>query len=461
MSRRGEHAVVLGASMAGLMAARVLTEFYDRVSVVERDGLDDSAEPRRGVPQSRQPHALLARCGQILDELFPGITDEMIAEGVHRWSDGDLSRFYGIFAGHQIIREGHLPDPGSVVNLYTSRALLECHVRRRVRSLPTVTLLDGRDLDALTFGSGGSGAVNGVRVTHRAAQQTSDVRADLVVDATGRGSRTPTFLAEAGFPVPSEDRLPVDVCYASMPVRIADGLLREYALFDLFAPGKPRGYAMFRCEHDSWILGIGTLGRDIKPPVSAAQLLQCAREMMPAHASAALASAEPLADVALHRFPASRWRRYDKLRRSPGRLLVVGDAVCSFNPIYGQGMTVAAIEAMTLRACLAHGGDNLVRRFHRAAAKPVRIAWQTAVGSDLALPEVAGRRTVSMRATNAYVDRVLRASETDPWITQEFLQVTGMLQPPGRLLRPAVLRRVLRPVPRRQAASRVDLTATA
>ncbi|OAN32632.1 FAD-dependent oxidoreductase [Mycolicibacterium iranicum] len=441
MANRGGHAVVLGASMAGLLAARVLTEFYERVTVVERDELDDTPEPRRGVPQSRQPHALLARCGLILEELFPGIGEDLVAGGAHEWRDGDLSRFRGHFGGHLLLRTGRLPNPGGLVNYYAGRPFLEWQVRRRVLGLPAITVLDRHDLDTLISAGG---EVIGARVTSRTDHTTADLFADLVVDATGRGSRTPVFLEQMGYPRPREDRLTVNVSYVSMPMRIPDGLLSEYAIFDLFRAGRPYGYAMFRCEHDTWVVGAGTLGSDAQPPASVAELMDFLERLVPADVFAALGAGEPLADVALHRFPANRWRRYDKLTKSPRGLVVVGDAVCSFNPIYGQGMTVASIEAMVLRDCLQHGGHNVHRRFHRAAARTVRIAWRTAVGSDLALPEVEGRRTYTSKVTNAYIERVLQAAESDPWVLEQFLLVTGMLEPPSRLLRPAMMRRVAR-----------------
>ena len=152
-------------------------------------------------------------------------------------------------------------------------------------------------------------------------------------------------------------------------------------------------------------------------------------------------------------FPSNRWRRYDKMRRTPQGLLVFGDAICSFNPIYGQGMTIAAVEAMVLRDCLLRGERNLPRRFFRASARKVRVAWQTAVGSDLALPEVAGPRPLSMRITNAYLDRVMTAAETDPVVAQQFLQFIGMIDSPARLLRPSIMLRLARTNRRRHTGA--------
>jgi 2-polyprenyl-6-methoxyphenol hydroxylase-like FAD-dependent oxidoreductase len=265
---------------------------------------------------------------------------------------------------------------------------------------------------------------------------------DLTAISASR--RTPVFLEQMGFLRPSEDQLTVNVWYASMRFRMPAEALREYAVFDLFRPGRPRGYAMFRCENDLWTIGAATLGKDVEPPHSAADLMAFLEALMPKDVFDAVRGAEPLGNVALHRYPANRWRRYDRLERTPDGLVVVGDAFCSFNPVYAQGITVAAIEAMTLRDCLRRGDKNLPRRFHRAAAKIIRVAWQTSAGSDLALPEVEGQPSLSMRIANAYVERVLRAAEADLWAAQEFLSVMGMLEPPTRLLRPAMLRRVAR-----------------
>ncbi|MDX1892415.1 2-polyprenyl-6-methoxyphenol hydroxylase-like oxidoreductase [Mycolicibacterium sp. 050158] len=426
--------------MGGLFAARAFCEFYDRVTVVERDVLMADARARRGVPQGRQPHVLLARCGEIAEELFPGILDELVAEGAHRWDDGDLTRFDAVFGGHRIVRTGVIPDPRSLVNYYASRPLIEGHVRRRVRKLTNVGVLDGHQIVELRPRDGRIGKV-AVRRLDDGAQATLD--AQLVVDATGRGSRTPALLAALGYRRPTEEELAVRVAYASMPIRIPEGRVHEHAIFRLFQPGLPRGFVMFRCERDEWMVGVGTLGA-IEPPATPGELFDFAEGLAPPHALAAARAAEPLADVGIHRFPASRWRRYDKLDRMPRGLIVLGDAVCSFNPIYGQGMTVAAIEATILRDCLRRGDDGLARRFHRAAAKKIRIAWQTAVGSDLALPEVAGPRPLSMRVTNSLVDRVLTAAESDPFVAQEFMRVTGMLQPPSRMMLPSFVFHVAR-----------------
>ena len=159
---------------------------------------------------------------------------------------------------------------------------------------------------------------------------------------------------------------------------------------------------------------------------------------------AALRRAEPLADLTQYRFPSNRWRRYDKMKRMPGGLIVTGDALCNLNPLYGHGMSMAAIEALVLRDCLRHGDQNLVRRFFRRCAKEIRAPWRAAVSSDLALPQIAGKRTVSVRVSNAYLDRVLNAAENDPVLIQQFLRVMHLIDPVSSLFRPSTVLRVFR-----------------
>jgi len=428
--------------MGGLLAARVLADFYRTVTVVERDVLSDDPTNRRGVPQGQHVHDLSGRGSHILGELFPGLLDELVAGGVSVWDDGDLSKLCVSVVGHRLVRSGILRDPQALSNYYPSRPFLECHARQRLRATPNVTILDGHDM--VEFKSTTErDRVTGARVVNRDGGGETTLMADLVVDATGRGSRTPTFLEGLGFGRPQEDEVVVRLAYVSQLLRIPSGTLEENFVAVFPESGRPTTFALVGYENDTWMLTLGAMvGHE--PPRQRAEMLNFAEGFAPAHVVTAIRAAEPLGAVAHYRVPSNRWRRYDKMRRTPKGLLVVGDAICSFNPIYGQGMTVAALDAIALRDCLRHGDRDLPRRFFRATAKKIRVAWQLAVGSDLALPEVVGSRPLSMRITNAYVDRVLTAAESDPCVAEQFLRVTGMIDSPARLLHPSLMFRVAR-----------------
>ena len=435
---RSDHAVVLGASIGGLLAARVLADFYRTVTIVERELLPHEPVNRRGVPQGRHAHGLLARGSQVLDELFPGLLNEVVASGAPFVDGIDLSEMYFCFGGHVFSRQGRPKDPTRV--FLPSRPLLEYLVRQRVRNIPNIALLEG--LDVVDFMSTRErDRVTGVRVRAHNGEAETLLAADLVVDATGRGSRTPTFLDHLGYPRPAQDQIDVRLTYTSQQLRLPPRALRERFVLIGPVPARPTGMALFGYENDTWILTVlGMAGREA--PSELTGMLELAQDFTPPHVMAALRDAEPLGPVSRHRTPCSQWRRYDKLQRFPDGLLVFGDAICSFNPVYGQGMTVAALEAAALRQCLQQGRAGLARRFFVAAAKPVSVAWQLAAGGDLNVLDGSRPVPLPMRIANAYVDRLQRAAESDVVVAEQFLRVSGFIDPPSRLLHPTMLLRV-------------------
>ncbi|OBI51715.1 2-polyprenyl-6-methoxyphenol hydroxylase-like oxidoreductase [Mycobacterium kyorinense] len=431
----------------------MLADFYGTVTVVERDILPDGPVNRRGVAQGGLPHLPAARGMQIMGELFPGFVDELVAGGARVWNDGDLSRFWVSFGGHRFLRSGTIPDPDSIVSYYVSRPFIEWSLRRRVNAISNVELVQGHDAVRLTSAQKRD-RVTGVVVARRDSGVETALAADLVVDASGRGSRAPVFLDDLGYPRPREDQLTVHVSYAGLPVHLPPDTLREFLAFSGPEPSRPVCFAMFAGENDTYRLAVQTVAGQ-KPPADRIGLLDCLADMAPRHVLDAARRAEPLADMTHYRFPSNRWRRYDQLARTPDGLIVVGDAFCNFNPLYGQGMSVAAIEALILRQCLQQGDGNLPRRFFRASAKEIRVAWQAAVGSDLALPQIAGKRPLSIRIINAYLDRVLAAAETDPAVVQQFLRAMNLVDPPSHLLRPSTMLRVVKTSRKRGVTQRV------
>jgi 2-polyprenyl-6-methoxyphenol hydroxylase-like FAD-dependent oxidoreductase len=433
----GDHAVVLGASMGGLLAARVLADSYRTVTIVERDVLPNEPVNRRGVPQGRHVHALLARGSQVLDGLFPGLLSEIVDHGATVFDGTDPAEGYVCVGGHLLMRQGPPKDPMPL--FLPSRALLEHLVRQRVRNIPSVTTLEAHDVVDFTSTSR-QDRVTGVRVRAHNGGAENALAAELVVDATGRGSRTPAFLEHLGYARPVQDHIDVRLTYTSQPLRLQPGALQERIVIIGPAPARLTGMALLRYENDTWIFtAIGMAGREA--PTEPTEMRAFVQDFAPAQVSAALRHAEPLGPVARHRMPSSQWRRYEQMQRFPAGLLVVGDAICSFNPIYGQGMTVAALEAEVLRHCLQYGTAGLARRFFRAAAKPIGVAWQLAAGGDLNLPDIAG--PLSLRVANRYVDRLLHTAESEMVVAEQFSRVTGLVDPPGRLLRPKIFLRVV------------------
>jgi 2-polyprenyl-6-methoxyphenol hydroxylase-like FAD-dependent oxidoreductase len=438
MSRQiGDHAVVLGASMAGLLAAQVLTDSYGQVTVIDRDELPETPMHRRGVPHGRHLHALAARGQQALEELFPGLTAELVA---HEAPIGDLlatGRLY--FSGHRLRQA----DTGLVL-LCASRPLLEGHVRARVRALPNVAFLDRCDVVGLATTTDGR-RVAGPRVLRRADGSAEEIlAADLVVDATGRGSRTPIWLDALGYPRPEQEQVRVGLGYATRTYRLPpDALHGDLAILNAATPQHPRTGALLTLEGDRWMLTLGGILGD-HPPTDPDGFLAFARSLQFPDIHEAVRDAEPLDEPVAFRFPASVRHRYERLSRFPDGLLVLGDAVASFNPIYGQGMSVAALEALTLQRHLEQGIEPQPRRWFRDLARLVDVPWDMAAGGDLVFPGVQGRRTLKVRMVSAYTARLHAAAAHDADLASAFVRVVGLVAQPQSLLYPGIAVRVLR-----------------
>jgi 2-polyprenyl-6-methoxyphenol hydroxylase-like FAD-dependent oxidoreductase len=308
--------------------------------------------------------------------------------------------------------------------------------------------------------------VLGVRVAPaNAASEDRALEADLVLDATGRSGRTSSWLPQLGYPRPDEERVTVRVRYASQSLRLPPAAYPSDIVVEGRSARRPLGMALFACERERWTFSL--MGADAAPPPETREgMLSAIRGLAPRWVVDAVAAAEPLGPVSVHHFPASVRRRYDRLADFPRGLLVFGDALCSFNPVYGQGMSVAAEQAIALRGQLAEGSDHdLARRFFEVSARPVDTAWQLAVGSDMAMPGVEGDRPLSMRLSNRYVSLLLAAAGRDPEVARRFLRVAGLLEEPRALMAPRMIGRVLgaflRPLPRAARVAPVASPASA
>ena len=427
-----KHAIVLGGSMAGLLASRVLSDHFERVSLIERDALPDLAGQRRGVPQGRHTHGLLASGRNVLEKLFPGISETLLKAGA---------------ITHDIVRDSRwflegacLSRPASGLSgLLMTRPLLEATVRERVLANPRVVRRDELAVEELVVDQQ-SGRVTGVRAGGQV------LPGDLVVDATGRGSRSPRWLEELGYKKPVEDVVQVGLGYTTRFFRRKPTDLNgDTVVIIPPTPEGKRGGVMLAQEGDRWTVTlIAHFGN--YAPEELDGFIAFARTLPASYIHEVVSGNEPLGNAASARFPASVWRRYELLERVPAGYLVFGDAICSFNPIYGQGMSVAALQAIELENTLVSGDGDvaLAKVFFRRAAKVIEIPWTIAVGSDLRIPEAVGRRTAGVKLANWYISKLHIAAHTDPVAALAFHRVGNLLAPPPSMMRPRVAVRVLR-----------------
>jgi 2-polyprenyl-6-methoxyphenol hydroxylase-like FAD-dependent oxidoreductase len=436
MAHLGRQAIVIGASMGGLLAARALADYYDEVTVLERDDLPDANEPRKGVPQGRHAHGLLARGREVLEQLFPGFSEEMVGQGAMFGDvvDEVLWFNHGVYLNN---------TPSGLQGLLISRPMLENGVRRRVMQLPNVRLRLQSDAAQPVFDRAGS-RVTGVRVAARdgTGGATEELAADLVVDASGRGSHSPTWLEAEGYGRPRDESIQVNIGYMTRLYRRRPGDLggKQAAILAACRPDWRLGVILAQ-EDDRWIVTLGGYFGDYAPADDAG-FIEFARSLQKPEIFEVIRAGEPLNAPTPYQFNANLRRHYEELTRFPQGYLAFGDALCSFNPIYGQGMTVAGMEALALRDCLAAGSQDLARRFFQAAARLIDIPWQIAVGSDLQHPKVPGKRPPQVRFINWYLAKLYRAGQRDPLLATRFLEVANLMKQPAALMEPRVALRV-------------------
>ncbi|MEW9531785.1 NAD(P)/FAD-dependent oxidoreductase [Microbispora sp. NPDC049125] len=430
------HAVVLGAGVGGLLAARVLSETFGRVTVIDRDALPEQGVPRRGVPQGHHAHGMLSRGCEILDDLFPRLTDDLIATGAVPCDVQNDVRWYN--DGRRL-----RSAPSPLRGLMMSRPYLEGTLRARVAALPGV-VIHGR-CEAVEPIAGVDGTVTGVRLLRQGHENPEDMAADLVVNATGRGNRGAEWLRRLGCEPPAEDRVDSGLVYVSREYRRRPGDADAVALIVGHSASVPRGGVALSAEGDRWLVTLYGMGDDV-PPVDPDGYHRFAARLPVPDLHDLLLRLEPLGAPRLMRIPVAVRRRYERLGRFPEGYLVFGDALCQFNPTYGQGMTVAACEAVALRDCLTDGGRHgLARRFFERAARIIDVPWDMSAGGDLRFPSVEGPRTLRVKLLNGYISRVHLAAEKDPVVGRAFLSVANLQTPPQHLFSPGVIARVLRP----------------
>ncbi|WP_394836496.1 hypothetical protein LVJ94_06270 [Pendulispora rubella] len=440
MSKQLDHprgsAIVIGASMAGLCAARALANHFQNVTVFERDALPNSPTDRRGVPQGRHFHGLLIAGQRRLETWFPGFTKDLIAGGAVPISLTRDGHFY-MNGGTRVRFDSDLKMPAC------SRSLLEHHVRERVRDLRRVTFRAETTIADLTSTDDGR-RITGVRLGNGVTY-----RADLVVDASGRGARSLRWLAPLGYEPPPTDNVTIDVGYATRVIRPPEGEMRDWRFAMVSADPPTRLCALYPMERGRWVVTLAGYHGD-HPPTDDAGYLAFAKSLPSPVVADLLTRSEPLGPVVGYRFLSSQLRHFERAARLPHGLIVLGDGICSLNPVYGQGMTSAALQSEALDATLERtpGLDaQLARAFYRRAAKSVVPLWQMATGGDLTLPGTAGPTpflvAAARRMANWYMQRLMRAGSVSATVSQRMLEVLHLVSPPSALLSPGMIYRAL------------------
>lgn len=438
---RWGRAVVVGGGYAGLVTARVLADHFAEVLVLERDpvGPDTGVHPH--VPQGYHAHALLARGGDVLERLFPGLRSELRELGAPVFDYGERISF--------LLPTGYAPRDRVGVPIQTcTRDELERRLRQRVSALARVRLLPGTRCETVT----GSGPGRLDRVRHRGpgAEGPTEVTADLVVDASGRSTSVDRWLGDAGLPVSGKAVVKARITYTSASYARPP---RDHQDFDIayqmtFAPDVPRGGVVLAVERHRWMSSLFGFEGHV-PPADDDGYLDFARSLGNPRLAEQIKNGTREGEIHRYTNPGNEWRLHHKNPRWPERLLAVGDAVCLFNPVYGQGLTVAALEAELLARLLRERRagtrdlDGLSRAYQRAAAALIKVPWTLATSSDL-MWAPGGGQPRSARFAHWYNRQVLAVAAHDPDVWARFVRVLNMMAPPSLLLRPSVIAKVAR-----------------
>ena len=411
--------VVIGAGMAGLAAARVLADRADTVTIFERDPLPDHPGDRPGVPQGHHPHALLVAGNDALERLFPGLTDELATHGAVKADAAQDIAFWQLGAFRTRFHSG-------IPVVSATRALLEFLIRERVQSRENVSLVGGTAIRRLT----------GIRANRVHGVETTDgrtLRADLLIDATGRAG-SGGWLRSLDLPNPAEQRVRVDVGYATRLLKREPGQLDGLLLAGVAdTPPRPRFGVAFAVDGGRWQVTLGGWHGD-HAPADPAAYREFAASLPDPLIARLIDAAQPLTAVRSHTFPASRRRYFERLPDPPRGYVAIGDALCAVNPIYGQGMTMAVLEAIELAKA-----DGDIAAYYRAAARIVDTPWRIATGADFQFPQTAGRRPPGLAIFNSYVRRVVLGTHVSNELHRRMLRVQHLLEPPSALMRPATV----------------------
>ena len=433
----GNCAIVIGGSIAGLLSARILSEYFQQVIILDRDELPKTSKARRGVPQSVQPHVLLTKGYRILAEFFLDLPQQLHDNGALTidWA----REFKHFVAGHWgIITE----EPSDIVSVTCSRYLLEWTIRQELTKLPRIKILEQSKVVGLIYDAE-TDRVTGVKLV------SGEMDADLVVDASGRSSKAPQWLEQIGHsPVPETVINPF-LGYATRRYKLPDNLQPDWKvmLISQTPPQDTRLGYLAQIENGELIATLGGYGKDF-PPLDDGGFLEFARSLAQPDFYQAIAQATPISPIYAHRATANRMRNYDRVEL-PSGFIALGDAVCALCPVYGQGMTVSALGAKTLQAWLnKSSGDKLDNnRFQKQLAKSNSFHWMMATSQDSRFPTTVGGEPSKDGMVNklmtGYMNRLTRKSTLEPKLHLTFIEVAHLLRSPLSFYHPATIWRVM------------------
>jgi len=446
----GRRAVVVGAGIGGLAMAGALANYFERVEIFERDHLPPSSASRSGTPQDRHPHGLLAGGLQALDQIFPGFESDLAKAGA-------VTVRVARDVQYERLDVGVLPRRDFGLSLLcASRPLIELVLRRRAETIANIALRPKCRVTGIVPRTSGA-AVDGIRFD-AGSGRSEILEADLVVDASGRGALTTTLFDTLGWERPTETEVGVDLSYATVVVAIPPNAPSDWKLV-LTQPDPPflaLHAVLVPIEDDRWIIAIAYHNATSRLETWEA-FLEASRSLITPTVYDALRYARPPEGIRHYRFPASTWKHFERLPRLPHGVLPVADSLCRFNPIHGQGMSSAALQARMLQDVLRRAASepdpiaSLQAGFMAEVAAVLETPWAMSTSADLAFPQTRGERPADFAEAQRFDAALFRAAVADPVVHRAMIEVAQLLQPRTRLQEPDIMQRI-EAVPTKAAA---------
>lgn len=428
---KGKTAIVIGASVGGLVASKVLSKYFESVKIIEKDTLDGSGA-RKGTPQANHVHVLLVKGKQILSKIFPNFEYDLTKSGGIKYDFIKHARY--------LVPTGWTPrfDSG-LISYSCSRSLLESVIRSQVEKTTNIEFLLGNTVTGFELQDD---KVTRITFNELKTSQKKSIECDFVVDCTGRNSQLPSWLKQLHYETPEETRVDSDIGYSTRYYEIPESFEDDWKITVVMnrPPSQPKMGGIFQVEKNQWFVTMYSIGKD-HPPTDEAGFLDFAKTLPDKIIFETISDAKPISQIYGYRVEGSRLRHYEKLSSIPKNLIAFGDSVCTFNPFYGQGMTVIALSANVLDDSLKKSLNlkNFSKKFHHQLHKTIQYPWLLATGEDFRWPTTKGKKPNSLtRMMQNYVDKVLLTTPKSDRATKAFQEMMQMVKSPTVMFHPLI-----------------------
>jgi 2-polyprenyl-6-methoxyphenol hydroxylase-like FAD-dependent oxidoreductase len=437
-------AIILGSGVAGLSAAQVASKYFDQVLVLDHDHLPESGDPRQFIPQANHAHLLHHHGGDILNRLFPGFYQGLLEMGSVPVRENEIAWFSHGFWKHSLSRLSR-----DFTHYSQSRTVIDRVILSLLRKNPKISVLERHKALSFIFDREDRKVI-GVEVKDLSESVVHSIEAQIVIDASGNTSATPTWLKALGYMPPVETKVGMDLVYVSQKMLLPEEN-RSWKILAITPPAaKSRmGSLLVPLENNLWLM----TQFQVFPgqlPKSNEEFLEFAKQQDEPHIYEAIKNGTPVSPVMRYRFQGATWRHYERLTEFPDGLIALGDAVCRLNPIYGQGMVSSAVTVDCLDRCLAREFKNgrtslsgFPLRFFKAAAKNQKTAWALNIQEDFRHAQTTGARPFGLALTNAYLQKFLELSSQDARLFEIFLAVLNIEASVWTFFQPYALKEVL------------------